>query len=962
MTFPPELQVDIAHEFPTLEMLQKFNIELRDNDIPLDRIKPVARMLKASRDAREVEGAELAQERELRFHHGSGMDAVNRRNDEGATSLHIAILCYNAGKVRKLLASGAKPDLEVRPAQRKVTFIAVASLASRLEEIDVESELNETIVDAIHQPLDSATKNLYTRVLIEHAGENALTLAISYEAPFEIIEMLVKHCALHCPELLRQADARGNPPLLLAAASSRHDAVDVARLLLASGAALDVDQTNGLERTALVEAVRRGNTAMVELLLQAGASCDIADNHGYDATAHAVLCEWPALHHLMIEFQRKGATKPQALLLDAQCLKDFSLAAARGQQKVVRQMLTDQKQRLCGGKATLTVDQQSEFAGFVQAGLLVAIHVPNNGAVIRCLTNDGAADADLPDVHGVRLWQKATDKEALEALLEKVFKTDTTNIVRASSQAILAEAARHGSVHYACLALDAGAGIETPDPVSRRNALMTAVERNDRLLIVELLKRGASMLGNAVAVPGNALAAPLVDCALATARDVKPMKLACELVVFIVDNCPDRYVQPHHAGLLLDLAVAMKLPGLATTLIKDGKLEPRWFQHRANSLLVEIVHAGSPEFASALLQGTAPLMQLLNADNGDADRALKLASGGGKQALFHLILLACKIDLSTAREVLSRRLMWAVTLGCTASCELILAQGGLQLPPAAPADENPLILAVQRREHKVIEVLLAHGAHACARHSQKASALSRAIEADDGSAVNIMLNQDRHPHELAAAFPQLSRKAAAGGKHRAFALLVMKSRELVLSPAALTDLLQHAVTLGSLPACVSLLERGADAACSRVEGQSLLARALTSTRPNLDIVRLLFKIRPWASSDGMETYEPDTGLDFTEIVRVLAATDANEAHIIEWMALMFCAIRRMPFSTMTDMRIKHVGRLFEELARSGKHASSEAMQTRALFRARELAASMPDREAILDILDHVARILDLPNQ
>jgi len=214
-------------------------------------------MLKASRDTREVERARLAQERELHFHHGSGMDSVNRRNDEGATSLHIAILCYSSDKVRQLLASGARLDLEVRPAQRTSTFFAMASLARMLTRIDANCTLNETIINAVTRPLNSATSNVCARVLIEHAGENALTLAISYEAPFEIIEMLVRHCALHCPGLLRQADARGNPPLLLAAASSRRDAVDVARLLLASDVSLDVDQTNGLLRTPLIEAVRR---------------------------------------------------------------------------------------------------------------------------------------------------------------------------------------------------------------------------------------------------------------------------------------------------------------------------------------------------------------------------------------------------------------------------------------------------------------------------------------------------------------------------------------------------------------------------------------------------------------------------------------------------------------------------------------------------------------------------------
>ena len=140
----------------------------------------------------------------------------------------------------------------------------------------------------------------------------------------------------------------------------------------------------------------------------------------------------------------------------------------------------------------------------------------------------------------------------------------------------------------------------------------------------------------------------------------------------------------------------------------------------------------------------------------------------------------------------------------------------------------------------------------------------------------------------------------------------------------------------------------------------MLTTALTSTRPNLDIVRLLFNVRLQDSSVEMEFYEYDSGLDFTEMVHVLAATGANEAHMIEWMALMFCALRRTLFSSINDMRIKYVGNLFEKLARSKKHASGEAMKTRAWHRAVELAASMPDGEAVLDILEHVARILDLP--
>jgi hypothetical protein len=72
-----------------------------------------------------------------------------------------------------------------------------------------------------------------------------------------------------------------------------------------------------------------------------------------------------------------------------------------------------------------------------------------------------------------------------------------------------------------------------------------------------------------------------------------------------VENCPNRYRKPHHAGLLPDLAGQTTFPGLAARLIQDGKLDPRCFAHRPDSLLAEIVHAGSPEFAAAFLPGTS---------------------------------------------------------------------------------------------------------------------------------------------------------------------------------------------------------------------------------------------------------------------------------------------------------------------------------------------------------------------
>lgn len=972
--FPIELRDEIAQEFPTLATLQHFQKELLDNEIPLDRTKPVARMLKASRDDKELKQSRVAQERELLFHNGPSKDGVNQRNPEGATSLHSAILCWSVVKVRQLLERGARPEVTVRPDQRKAPFIALASLAKKLVSVDENAaqesqqgnlapgekdhDRNAAIIEGLKLPLANATEEISTRVLIEHAGENALTLAISYEAPIAIIKLLVEHCAKHCAALLTQPDANGNPPLLLAAAANRPDALEVVKLLLESGVKLDVNQVNGLQRTALMEAVRRGNAPMVELLLHGGADCTLTDNHGVSATAHAVLCEYPSLHRIMTDFQSQDPQAVGNARLKVEWSNDLFAAVRRGQVAVVTEMLSDLKKSLStaeGAEESIKEAEACALALIVKVAFLEAIAVPGNGATIHCLMTHGSADANLPGgPDGLCPWQNAVDKEGFETLLAAVCKAGPAAFEVSRRQALLQSAVGHGSVQYVCHALDAGASIEQIDPATGCNALMTAVKRNDLALIVELLKRGASIVGNAVAVPGNAAPTKLVDCALATARDLQPEALARELVMFIMENCPDPYLKQDHAGLLLDLAVAMKLPGLVSKLIEDRKLSPAWFGGRPNSLLIEIVRAGSAEFAAAVLHPGAPRLHLLDAINGTADEALELARDQNEPEIFHLILKACNIANSNPPASLMRRLMWAVQVGCIDSCDLILTQGELQLPNAAPAEENPLILALQCGQHKVIEFLLGRGAHACARHGRKASALSRALAARDWKAAKIMMAHDQFPDEFAAALPQLLTAAVANDNGKAFGILV-SAYSIGASELALSTMLQQAVKLGSLEACTSLLKRGANVNCTTAEGMPLLELALLSKHPNMDIVRLLFRNETWVAAryaGRADDFSHD--LDFTEIVKALVGAGASTDQKIQWMGLMFCELRESGFTAGDDQKIKGLGNLFDK----GMSMAEEDMG-QAIYLARKIDRRRPDFEAVQAILDKCMRVLGL---
>jgi ankyrin repeat protein len=964
--FPIELRDEIARTFPTVVSLKAFHDELVRNEIPLDRSKPVSYMLEAT----------VARERELLLQHGSSSDAVNRRNAEGATSLHSAILCWNADKVRQLLECGAKPAVTVRPAQRKAPFLALASLAKKLRDMKGDGGRNEAIVDALNAPLHSATEEICTRALIAHSGENALTLAISYGAPLAIIRLLVEHCAMQCPQLLMQSDANGNPPLLLAAASRRTEALQVVELLLACRVKLDVNQLNGLKRTALMEAVRRGDAPSVVALLQAGADCAVTDNHGLSATAHALLCEYPSLHSIMSDHQSKDGNGDVRYL--ASWFDDFLGAVRRGQAAVVTEMLSDLNKSLTAARTEYKAKQEDNklteedkesnkclvetkaavAAQYVAIAFLEAIALPGHSSTIQCLMTHGSADVGLADSKGLCLWQSAADKEGFETLLAAVCKPGAKALELTRCQALLQCAVGHGSVQYACHALEAGADIEQIDPATGCSALMTAVKRNDRPLMVELLKRGASIVGNAVAVPGNAAPARLVDCALATARDTRPKALARELVLFIVESCPDPYQKPDNPGLLLDLAVEMKLPGLVNKLIADRKMSPSWFRDRANSLLIEVVRAGSPKFAAAVLDPRAPRLHLLDAINGDADEALELARDEKKPAIFHLILKACNIANTNPPESLMRRLLWAVEVGCIKSCELILTQGELPLPRAAPAEENPLIVALQCGQHKVIEFLLGRGAHACARHESKASALSRALASRDWKVVEMMLTHDQYPHEFAAALPQLLKAAVANDNGNAFRMLVGASHGIGVSKSALSTMLQQAVKLGSLEACTSLLKRGANVNCTTAEGMPLLELALLSGHPSLDIVRLLFGNAAWGAA--RYAGRPDDiyfyGLDSTEIVKALVGAGASKKQKIHWMALMFCELRESGFTANDESQIRGLYKLFKTIG------VDDSAVAKALYEAWNFAdhKPKPDRARVREVLLRCLRSLELP--
>ena len=141
---------------------------------------------------------------------------------------------------------------------------------------------------------------------------------------------------------------------------------------------------------------------------------------------------------------------------------------------------------------------------------------------------------------------------------------------------------------------------------------------------------------------------------------------------------------------------------------------------------------------------------------------------------------------------------------------------------------------------------------------------------------------------------------------------------------------------------------------------------MQSSHPRLDIVRLLFSnerscaVLYRDAPDEQMGIDPYCGLDLEKMAAALASSKASATQVIEWMAMMFCAIRSSGFSSTDTAKISYIRSLFKPLVRRTGVPSIDAMLARALQRGCVLANSMPDPEATLEQLQFAARVFDLP--
>jgi ankyrin repeat protein len=235
----------------------------------------------------------------------AGADA-NATNDAGATALMWAV--PNADKVQLLLAHGANPNAKSLDGRTPLMIAAGIRESDRAVQmlLDAKADPNATSTDGTTPLSQAAYINnpaVFERLVaagasLEKAGPNAVYLAIQFGcakcaerllAPGALPnDMLTPSAGLLSPPfgdatgisplVERGADPKAKGPggrtLLMMAAASDFQPVDVIRLLIDKGADVNAVGPNG--ETPLSLARQRGTTPIVDLLLKSSAKESVA--------------------------------------------------------------------------------------------------------------------------------------------------------------------------------------------------------------------------------------------------------------------------------------------------------------------------------------------------------------------------------------------------------------------------------------------------------------------------------------------------------------------------------------------------------------------------------------------------------------------------------------------------------------------------------------------------------------
>ena len=235
----------------------------------------------------------------------AGADA-NIANDAGATALMWAV--PNADNVERLLAHGANPNAKSLDGRTPLMIAAGIRESDRAVQLllDAKADPNVTSTDGTTPLSQAAYVNnpaVFERLIaagasLEKAGPNAVYLAIQFGC-VKCTERLLAAGALPEPLMTpsagllsppfgdatairplveRGADPKAQGPggrtLLMVAAASDFQPVDIIQLLIDKGADVNAVGANG--ETALSLARQHGATPVVDLLLKSGAKESVA--------------------------------------------------------------------------------------------------------------------------------------------------------------------------------------------------------------------------------------------------------------------------------------------------------------------------------------------------------------------------------------------------------------------------------------------------------------------------------------------------------------------------------------------------------------------------------------------------------------------------------------------------------------------------------------------------------------